>query len=677
MFRQDGPDNWQTACNVAPLAADATAADWMRGAAWAVRQDDDYWHVLAADGGLWTTVDSYTEALDAISRQLAESGDTRPVLGQGWKSEMAFEGVPTGDGRFINDGAIEYRNCPMPLMLQTETSAGHQGAVLAGAITKTGKLGQVALGAGDLDASDAGKQLQQILQARGRFGVSIDVAEAEGQPQCPDHGADIDQCDPGCDWEIHFSLIRIMGLTATPFPAFENAYIELQPEPAQQEPVAAAATPTVTATYSTITPEAFREQFDFATTATEPIIYATTEATTMTTANGNGTVEWTSSAEPLAAAATKGAPPLEWFSPPDGWAGQMVRQPNGKMACPLTIMEPDSANGNLRRVFGHIAEWSSCHTGISGRCVTPPRSKTDYAGFNLRPLPCADGTMVRVGHLTMGCGHADTDPSVPVGDVRAHYDGGPGAVRMAHVRMGEDGHGPWVCGFVDPAVSEQQVRTFASCSLSGDWREVWRGKGLECVAVLAGVTVPGFPIAAAALIAAGVSVPMVPEIGPPRIGWRNEQPVSLVAAGVLRQPMPWERQIASLENRIADLADENRRLEATLAPLRPMAASAISEQMGLVAAAPTSQDVQVAECLQRLLSAAHETMEAQMGDPDTGSDPDDAAVLAHLRDLMVILDKAIVAQSQDGAAEPEPEQAPTAGSGNGKLPGIGHLLSRT
>lgn len=683
-------------------------ADPMLGAKWALQQDGAYWHVLASGGSQWTTVDSYTEALDAISRQLAETTDTRPVLDQGWKSEMAYEGVSTGDGRKISPGAIQYRNCPMPLMLQTETAGGHQGAVLAGTIDKTGMLGQVALGAGDFDDTDAGKQALQILQARGKFGVSIDVAEAEGQPQCvkaadggDGHGDSLDECDLGCDWEIVFSMLRVMGLTMTPFPAFEDAYIELAPAAADSGSVAASGTPDVAVpeplgaielelvpqgadrAFGTVTPEAFRAGV-FGDVHTNGNgngngngTYVLAAPTTTGSVSGTvevfgGTVEWTTTAEPLAAAGTLATPPAEWFARQGDWDQYLVRQPSGKMALPLTVLDPDPKFGNLRRVFGNVADWSTCHTGIPNRCVTAPKSRTDYAAFNLRPIPTSDGTLVRVGHLTMGCGHATTDPGMAVADVRAHYDGGPGATRMAHVRMGEDQYGPWVAGYIDPAASEAQVRTFASCSLSGDWREVWRGRGLECVAVLAGVTVPGFPIAAAALMAAGVTVPMVPEIGQARIGWRNEQPVALVAAGVIRQPMPWERMLAAQAAEIAELRAENRVLDATVAPLRPLAVAALqaSASPGTFAA-PTAQDANVAVALLRLLSAAHATMEAQAADPDNDTDPDDAGIRAHLKDIMQTIDAAIVLQAKDGnedvsqptaaSAEPESETVPRRG----------------
>jgi hypothetical protein len=679
-FRLETPPgaegNWENVlAGMAFMASGNTNPDPMLGSSWAVKQDGDNWHVLTAGGVPWTATTSYAEALDAIAHQLAESGDTRPVLADGWKSEMAFEGVSTGDGRFIEPGAIGYRDCPLPLMLQTETEPGHMGAVLAGAIMNTGKIGQIAIGAGDFDATDAGRQFVQIIQARGKFGVSIDVAEAEGAPQCETHGTDLEACDMDCNWETHFSLITVMGLTGTPFPAFQDAYIEMtaaaQPAPA---PTAASGI-TVHQTFlpagavdglhlGVITEGGYRPGGIGGNGPTEPLRTAApvTRIDAGTFLDNpfepDGRIEFTTIPSLTAAAEPGALPPRDWFTMPDMEPGdpRLVRQPNGDYAVPLTVEEPDPANGGLRRVYGHVAPKNTCHTGITDRCVTAPLSKTGYAAFNLRPVMTAEGDAIHIGHLTMGVGHADTDPRLPLGDVRAHYDGGPGAIRMAHVAAGHDPHGPWVAGYIEPAATDEQVDAFLACSLSGDWREVWKGKGLELFAVLAGVTVPGFPIAS--LAAAGFTVPAgAVAIGPQRIGWRNDVPVALVAAGVVRQPLPWERHIAALERDNSDLADRLERLERAVAPLRPLAAERLQAQMSGTFATPTKQDAVVSAALNKLLSDAHAAMTAQDADPDAATDPDDAQVRSHLKDMLSALNEAIIAQSRDGQEDQEPAPA--------------------
>jgi hypothetical protein len=174
---------------------------------------------------------------------------------------------------------------------------------------------------------------------------------------------------------------------------------------------------------------------------------------------------------PLTAAAPSVvAPPSEWFE-----------DPGFDSPTPLTI----TSDG---RVLGHLAAWETCHVGISGDCVKPPRSATNYAHFRTGEVTTADGSTVAVGQITMDTGHAGKDdgPQAAV----SHYDNtGTG---VADVNVGEDDHGIWVAGMMRPGVSDQQTYALkATGALSGDWRRI--GGNLELVAALA-VNVPGFPV---------------------------------------------------------------------------------------------------------------------------------------------------------------------------------------
>jgi hypothetical protein len=717
------------------------------GAKWAVVQTDAGFHVLNAAGVPWTTgpEETYQAALSVLGEQLAADQDSRPVLSEGWSSAMSFEGVSTGDGRYINPGATQFRPTPLPLMLQTETAPGHMTALLAGAITTAGMVGTTAVGGGDFDDSPVGQQFHDIIDARGKFGVSIDVAEAEGEPVCDVHGplTPDSPCDMDCNIEMRFSMIRVMGVTGTPFPAFEGAFIQLasaatdvagtaatagqaavvtdgyldqaqdmilalggvggiddpngqsaaalvvaaniasarlmevlgvadpnpdpdaaeetptpDPDPAKQVSAAEAVDAVIVAARNTfalvspVPPEldpiiGLVHQAD----AASGVVLAVLSAPDPDVERGtdpvaaDGTPELTphqpvavpvnaagvpsqfaqggiarpgvqpvplvdapcaecgdqdiiDGAEAIVAAAGAAtaphrtvAPPADWFEDP-GFTpedGRMFRQPDGHYACPLTVDDPDPATG-LRRVYGHMASWFTCHTGIGNRCQTAPRSTTGYAAFNLRPQMTAAGTVAQVGHLTMGCGHADSSPSLAVHDVQAHYDGGPGAVRMAIVHMGQDDYGPWFAGYVNPEATEEQIRAFSSCSVSGDWREVWAGKGLEVVACLAGVTVPGFPVAgpsalaaSAALVAAGVS--QIPGVSARFVEGRA---VTLIAAGIVRQPHPWERQMGELVAANARQADEIKALTRQILPLLPLAAAALLDGLDEAEPAPTA-----------------------------------------------------------------------------------------
>lgn len=217
-------------------------------------------------------------------------------------------------------------------------------------------------------------------------------------------------------------------------------------------------------------------------------------------------------------------PPKEWFT-------------NPKLDKPTRLDVTDDG-----RVFGHIAEWGTPHLGNPK--IQPPRSRTNYAEFNSRPVRTLDGTDVKTGQLTLVGGHADLD--LPAERVIAHYDDTRSAV--ADVVAGEDEFGIWVAGAMRPTISEEQVRAFRASDPSGDWRQV-RGN-LELVAVCQ-VNTPGFPVARALVASAG------------------EEPLALVAAGapaLKRGDAPYlPALVASLEERLRVLETEREakiRLEA-------------------------------------------------------------------------------------------------------------------
>lgn len=184
------------------------------------------------------------------------------------------------------------------------------------------------------------------------------------------------------------------------------------------------------------------------------------------------------------------APPASWFDNP-GLPGPT----------PLTV----TADG---RVYGHLAAWGVCHAGITNRCVMAPRSATGYKYFRNGQVLTADGSMVRVGRLTVGTGHAD--PILGYVPAAEHYDNTGTAVAV--VASGEDRYGIWVAGATVPGVSEEKIAELRRSPLSGDWRRAPEGN-LELVAALA-VNTPGFPIVKfgadnvqASLVAAGIVLP--------------------------------------------------------------------------------------------------------------------------------------------------------------------------
>jgi hypothetical protein len=200
---------------------------------------------------------------------------------------------------------------------------------------------------------------------------------------------------------------------------------------------------------------------------------------------------------------------------------------NPNLTSPTPLTFTDVAGGPaLRRVFGHIATWGTCHIGFGGQCVTAPRSASKYAYFHTGQV-LTDAGPIGTGHITFGTGHASdrlaARPAV------AHYDH-TGTVG-ADVVCGEDAFGIWVSGVVRDHLTPAQLREFVAAPPSGDWRNI--GGNLELVAVLS-VNTPGFPV--------------------PRARVASGMPMALVAGGVLREE-PVVQLAASGKLDMAALAD--------------------------------------------------------------------------------------------------------------------------
>lgn len=161
------------------------------------------------------------------------------------------------------------------------------------------------------------------------------------------------------------------------------------------------------------------------------------------------------------------------------------------------------------RVYGHIAQWNTCHRGIGNNCVVAPRSVTAYAHFKTGTVLTAEGVLLPVGNLTYGGPHADL--SLNSVAAAGHYDNAGTAV--AAVNVGEDAHGIWFAGSLAAGATQVEAQQLRTHPLSGDWRLV--GSNLELIAALA-VNTPGFPI-------------MEPMYAMSAAGVQN----SLVAAGVV------------------------------------------------------------------------------------------------------------------------------------------------
>jgi hypothetical protein len=159
------------------------------------------------------------------------------------------------------------------------------------------------------------------------------------------------------------------------------------------------------------------------------------------------------------------------------------------------------------RVYGHLALWNTCHTGITDVCRTPPRSASGYAYFRVHGARARDDNgntvTVPVGYATVSRspgsgGHAAARAGMSMQEVAAHYDNT--CTAAAELAAGEDEHGIWVAGRLMPGLDDDTVYKVRGAALSGDWRRI-RGS-MELMAALA-VNTPGFPVPWRSLVASG------------------------------------------------------------------------------------------------------------------------------------------------------------------------------
>ena len=194
----------------------------------------------------------------------------------------------------------------------------------------------------------------------------------------------------------------------------------------------------------------------------------------------------------MTAAGAPLAPPATWFEDP-------------KLQGKTKVTVDESG-----RVFGHLADWTTCHLGIQGKCIMAPHSHNDYADFHVGTIVTQEGDVLDVGNLTANTGHAPL--SLSAGATKSHYD--DTGSQVAVVRAGEDQFGIWVAGALVPEVDIPATGALMRRSpLSGDWRTV--DGHLSLVAALH-VNRPGFQIK-------------------PMFTLDGEEVVALQAAGVLHE----------------------------------------------------------------------------------------------------------------------------------------------
>lgn len=423
-----------------------------------------------------TAEENDDEPADDGDANMDYAGDTAP-----WEGVLAVEGIVTGDGREFAEGALTWADLPVPLRWNIEDSHGGEArtkAVNVGRIDKVWRDGNRIMGAGVLDLSDDnGRRAYDKIKGEFLRGVSIDadsIGDADVEFVWPDD-ANAGAEDGGEDdlFEMLFAQPekvifhggRIRAATLVDIPAFAEAYIALLDEagavvaggqPVGTEVVEAAAAGTVPARPRGVT--------------------------------ASVTELW--------------RPPAQWFSDP-------------KLSLPTPVTITDEG-----RIYGHAAQWGTCHIGQEGTCIQPPR-EDEHPYYRTGEVVCEGGERMAVGQITVGTGHAPLN--LGASPAAEHYDNTGAAV--ADVAVGNDQHGIWIAGSIRPGADPLKVYELqAAGQVSGDWRRI--GGQLRLVGLLA-VNVPGFP---------------VPKM---RARVASGQPQALVAAG--RPQVAWSRPQADVE----------------------------------------------------------------------------------------------------------------------------------
>lgn len=483
--------------------------------------------------------------------------DTEIATAVPWYGVLAPEGKMSGDGRQFAPDSLTFRDLPLPLTWQKMSAEGHSGSVTVAKIDRIARVDGEMRGTGSFLMNIEADEVIGMIAEFGRFGVSVDADDAE---------MEFDD-ETG---EIHFTKARIASASIVAIPAFAEAYVALGDAPPgfmpdeeeaekdvcdvdspdyDEEACAAKKEQDADMAAAAFMAEAFKRGPGWLTNPadtkrlhdywTKPGQEGYTKIAWGTGGDFNRCrvlvgekiaanspedlrflnqicAQWhhdalgiwpgehKAASDGLPYSAEAGAPAVNLVASA-GWCApsEFFTDPNLTEPTPLTITEDG-------KVFGHVAEWTTCHIGYEGFCQTAPHSSSGYAQFLLGELPLDDGTFIPAGNLTLGAGHAPS--GLRSRAAIAHYDST--STVFAYVTCGEDEYGIWFSGCLKPGLSPEQITEARMAKISGDWREQANGE-LDMVAAHA-VNTPGLPI---------------PRI---KIAASNGRQISLVAAGIVK-----------------------------------------------------------------------------------------------------------------------------------------------
>lgn len=369
---------------------------------------------------------------------------------------LCVEGVPSDDGRLIAEGALDWRQLPLPMTFINRITERHQDAEFCGWWTSIERRGQAIWGEFVLADNPAAEELRSYMadpRGPGRFGVSADIggtkivyATSDGSILSPPEAQE-------AYWsgeEITEMMIEgvCLGGTGVAHPAFADAQIWLIESNRAETAEALVASGGARTVWSTFRSDSL-------------VPYGA----------GQGLVASAAGPDP-------DAPHSSWFEMRPG-------------PVPPFMVFPDG------RCFGLACTWEDVHIGLP-KTTKPPKLR-DVTNFYGAPawtefytgdvlkrfyvdgkyVLTSDGKMVEVGPLILDNVHPDLRRNAS--DSQAFYASTGAAV--ADVRVHFTNQGIVLAGAMRPTATTTDARILRASSISPDWRPI-DGK-LRLIAFLA------------------------------------------------------------------------------------------------------------------------------------------------------------------------------------------------
>lgn len=167
---------------------------------------------------LGSEADFNTEGVKMTTSETEQEPQVEPVAPLQWHGVLAPEGVWSGDGRRFAEGALRFRDLPIPLTWQKSTDAGHDGSVVVGKIEQIERVDGMMRGSGSFLGNVEADEVIGLIAEFGRFGVSVDADDAE-----------FEFSDEDGDGKVTFTSARIASASVVSIPAFAEAFVALGP----------------------------------------------------------------------------------------------------------------------------------------------------------------------------------------------------------------------------------------------------------------------------------------------------------------------------------------------------------------------------------------------------------------------------------------------------------------